>query len=292
MEINGNSLSFHTLRMKRTTFRAAKAGGKSGSVKSARRQKVVVSARGTSEFDDPLTLWDQYVKLNQEIADLQCDVKPLRQRYLQLQSAIVANHRSLPARNPAEITLDSEEVNSSVPIVDFPTAIIQFQTESDSLKSQVNRTRQLFSPVAIKILETEVEEGQRHVEVLSANIRHTEKEIEKLRTDIDGYRLSRMYEDVQIQKQRIHKLQDDLDMEVQLHSQLKNEHYMLAEAPEDAALADEAAILSRLTRKLSETRRRHFEQCELLIAVRNKQMREIETVGSALTSARSQESRG
>ena len=108
MEINGDSLSFHTLRMKRTMFRAAKAGSKSGSVKSARRQKVAVSARGTSEFDDPLTLWDQYVKLNQEIADLQCDVKPLRQRYLQLQSAIVANHKSLPVRNPAEITLDSE----------------------------------------------------------------------------------------------------------------------------------------------------------------------------------------
>ena len=280
--------------MKRTTFRAAKSRrseSQSGSVKSARRQKPVFSARGVDEFDDPMTLWDQYVKLNQEIADLQCDVKPLRQRYLQLQSTIVNHHKSLPWRDPAEITLDCEEVNSAVPIADFSTAMIQFQTESDSLKTHVSKTRKLFSPVAIKLLETEVEEGQRHVEVLTSNIRHTEKEIEKLRTDIDGYRLSRMYEEVQVQKEKIHKLQDDLDLEVQLHSQLKNEHYMLSESPEDAALADEATIVSRLNRKLSETRRRHFEQCELFLAVREKQMKEIEAVGGALTSSRSHESR-
>ena len=235
------------------------------------------------EFDDPEYLRSEHLKLKEEVAELQCDIKPLRQRYLQLQSDILTHHKALSI-DEEESIMNTYSITQAVTLGDFSSAMIKFKSENEALKSQVARTKQLFSHSSIRFLKHEVQSGQGHALSLASNIAETERELERVRSDIDTYKVSTMYEEVQNQKEKIYQLLAKLDHAHQLHSQLKADHYLLTHSSTEE-VADEVATVTRLSRKLAKVRRRHCEKCELLIAVRDKQMKEIEEVGAALGTA-------
>ncbi|OHT02362.1 hypothetical protein TRFO_30554 [Tritrichomonas foetus] len=224
----------------------------------------------------------EFNQLKHEIAALQCEVKPLRQTYLRLQNDILMHHRALTALDE-EIFTDSDALNAAVTAGDFSSAIVQFQNESDSLSHQLNTVKQLFSQNSLRILRQEVEDGENFCASLTSSVYDTDREIHKNVTQYETYKLSRMYEDVQMQKEKIYNLTAQLDEAMQLHAKLKSEHHLLSDTThESSSFLDEATTITKLNRKLSAQRRKHFEQCELLITLRNKQLKEIESVGNAM----------
>lgn len=223
----------------------------------------------------------EFERLTYEVAALQCEVKPLRQHYNRLKNEILKHHRAITSSD--ETLTDSDKLNAAVTTGDFSSAIIQFQNESNSLSRQLNQVKQLFSQNSLRILRQEVEDGENSCAILAQSVEDTERDIQKLVTQYETYKLSSMYEDVQLQKEKIYNLTSQLDEAMELHSKLKSENYLLSDSSTEAsAFLDEATQITKLNRKLSAARRKHFEQCELFITIRNKQLKEIEAVGGAM----------
>ncbi|KAK8860544.1 hypothetical protein M9Y10_012209 [Tritrichomonas musculus] len=260
--------------------------------KSARRRGFLTtqfsgasSSNSTYKFfdtEDEQSYYEaEFERLTYEVAALQCEVKPLRQNYVRLQNEILMHHRAITSSD--ESITESDTLNNAVTTGDFSSAIILFQNESNSLSRQLSQVKQLFSQNSLRILRQEVEDGENHCAVLAQSVAETEREIQKNVTQYETYKLSSMYEDVQLQKEKIYNLTTQLDEAMELHSKLKSENYLLSDTSQQAsAYYDEATQITKLNRKLSAARRKHFEQCELFITIRNKQLKEIEAVGGAI----------
>lgn len=233
------------------------------------------------EYDNQTYLWSRFIQINEEIAQLQCEVKPLRKRYADLQNDILMQHKAVTPTEP-NLLENPDGLNNALTTGDFSSAIVQFQKESGSLSRQLNQVRQLFSNQSLRVLRNEIEEGKNYVVILASSVADTESEIYSIISQMDTYKLSKKYEDIQLHKQKLYKLAEDLDQAIQIHSQLKSEHYILTDTSNEVGVVDEATIVSKLNRKLNMLRRKHFEQCELLISLRNKQMNEMEAVGGAM----------
>ena len=223
----------------------------------------------------------QYQQLKEEIASLQCDLKPLRQTFLKLQNDILMHHRALVS---GDDELDSDALHAAVTAGDFSSAIVQFQNESENLSKQLAIVKQLFSKNSLKLLNREVEDGEDSCATLQNNVEELEREIQKNVSQYETYKLSKMYEEVQQQKEKIYNLTARLDEAMQTHVKLKSEHFLLSDSSNDNTFLDEATTISKLTRKLNAARRKHFEQCELLIAIRSKQLKEVESVSGVINS--------
>lgn len=239
------------------------------------------SYKFNSTEDEQSYYESEFERLTYEVAALQCEVKPLRQHYNRLKNDILKHHRAITSSD--ETLTDSDKLNAAVTTGDFSSAIIQFQNESNSLSRQLNQVKQIFSQNSLRILRQEVTDGEEHCAVLAQSVEETEREIQKNITQYETYKLSSMYEDVQIQKEKIYNLTSQLEEAMELHSKLKSENYMLSDTTNEvSAYYDEATQITKLNRKLSAARRKHFEQCELFITIRNKQLKEIEAVGGAM----------
>lgn len=250
--------------------------------KEKKKRGLTKSSRIDSDSYGEHNYESEFQILTREIATLQCELKPLKQNAFRLQNEILMHHRAITSYEQ-DVLLDSDALNQAVTAGDFSSAIVQFQNESNSLQHQLIQVRQLFSPNSLHFLRQEVEDGENLCAKLAEYVAETDREIQKNIVQYETYKLSSMYEDVQIQKEKIYHLESQLDEAMELHSKLKNALHLLSDSTyESSDFLDEANTIAKLTRKLNAARRKHFEQCELFLTIRNKQFMEVETVSGAL----------
>jgi hypothetical protein len=163
-------------------------------------------------------------------------------------------------------------------LLDFPSAFIQFQIESNSLLKQLKQVRELHSRQSLHNLENEFLEGVADCQTLTKSLDRIERDRFSVSEDLETYKLSKIYRNVQRQKRQILRLSVKLDGKMQMHAQLKAEHSFLG-GDEQQTDANEFT-LDRLMHKLALVRRKHCETCEALLHLQNSQALEIERLAS------------
>jgi hypothetical protein len=232
--------------------------------RSRRRSSTLCTDdRPWSSFENELQ--NEYAKIREDIAVLQCELVPLRARRLELQNALLARPKS---------TIEDDEA-----AVDFPSAMIQFQAESGSLKRQLREIRDLHSLNSLRVLQTELSEGENDCAVLAQSLNRIEKDLQGVADGIENLKLSKTYQDVQRQKRRIVRLSGEVDRAMQCHSELKTEHFLLDGRE---GKGDDLSQLDKLFHKLMYVRRRHCDKCEELIRLRTRQMKEVKDLAQEM----------
>lgn len=246
------------------------------------KEKKSFTKREVDIYDEPEYLYDEFLKLNQEIAQIQCEVKPLRATFVHLQNEILAKQQKKQVDGVDGV--DPEDDDTLTKKGDFQSAIFKFQNESTQMQKQLQLLRQAFSPSEITRLQEEDDEGKRLISVLRMNITSMDKELDKYQSQLNQFKLSQLYDTVQRQKDEIQNVTQELQNEIDKHEKLKSQRAMYDEEEnyENEAIADDVNTISRLKRKLETTRRTHYEKCEILLALRNKQLKEIEQVKMAI----------
>jgi hypothetical protein len=153
--------------------------------------------------------------------------------------------------------------------------MIEFQNESQSLNRQRLEVKQMYSQAAVNPLRAEVSRGEEECELLNTAVLRIQKDIAKVYAQIDRFRFSRVYEEVQDQKQKCFRLSVDLDHLVQEYDHLRTELY-LYEDRDFGDIDDDAATIGKLERILTRVRRKHFDACEVLVTLKDKHVREIQ----------------
>ena len=249
---------------------------------STLRDKPSFMKRETEIYEEPEYLYDQFLKLNQEIAEIQCEVKPLRARFAHLQNEILAKQQIQQKDEDLDF-IDPEDDNTIAKRKDFQSAIFKFQNECSQMQKQLQLIRQAFSPAEIKKLEQEEIEGKNLISTLKINITQMDETLDKYQTQLNQFKLSQLYDTVQRQKDEIQKVTKELQNEISKHEQLKVQRDIYQTDQENAdTIAEDVNTIARLKRKLESTRRLHYEKCEIFLALRNKQLKEIEEVKSAI----------
>jgi chromosome segregation ATPase len=206
----------------------------------------------------------EYTKLQEQIAGLQCEIVPLRARIVELRHALLG-YQCQPST------------------LDFSSTMIHFQTEENSLDRQLRAIRFLHSAKSIHELEGELDTGEAACRRFPLSLDRIDREMQNLIADIETYKLSQIYEEVQRQKRKIIKLSMELDQKIHVHDNLTAKRFALA--PDNTRSADDASAIERLNYKVVTARRRHAETCERLLVIRNAQIREIEEVTAAIAIA-------
>lgn len=254
------------------TTRASSRAIKTITIQNRPKRQQVVS-RGIPEED---ILNEEYVKLNQEIALLQCELKPLREKVTHLQKAIMSAHGAFIER-------DESDINSSETI-QYSSAMIELNNERETLRSRLKEVREYLSPSGTKHLQKEIAEGAEVCALFVASCEELEKQTEEVRRNISELKNSTLYEDVQAQRKKIVELSESCNNEKQKHLTLKAEMYQMMDpsAQQEESVQNEADRMIKLNRKLDRLRRIQFERSEFYITLREQQMKEINQVSGAL----------
>ena len=221
-------------------------------------------------------LSDEYFQLNQEIALLQCDLKPLRERVVRLQRALMAVHGAFIQREESDIPASEA--------IQFSSAMVELNDERITLKSQLSGVRDYVSDASMNDLRKEIAEGTEVCSLFVASCKELEEQTRAIRAQISTYRHSTTYSDVQAQRKKIIALTDAYNDAKQENMTLKMEFDDLSEqtGPVDDKAEAEVEKLIKLGRKLDRLRRIHFDKSEYYITLREKQMKEIADVTAAL----------
>lgn len=221
-------------------------------------------------------LSDEYFQLNQEIALLQCDLKPLRERVVRLQRALMAVHGAFIQREESDIPASEA--------IQFSSAMVELNDERITLKSQLSGVRDYVSDASMNDLRKEIAEGTEVCSLFVASCKELEEQTRAIKAQISTYRHSTTYSDVQAQRKKIIALTDAYNDAKQENMTLKMEFDDLSEqtGPIDDKAEAEVERLIKLGRKLDRLRRIHFDKSEYYITLREKQMKEIADVTAAL----------
>ena len=219
---------------------------------------------------------EEYFQLNQEIALLRCDLKPLRERVVRLQRALMAVHGAFIER-------DERDIEASEAIK-YTSAMVELNDERIALKSQLRSVRGYVSDEPMNDLKKEIAEGSEVCALFVASCGELEAQTKNVKAEITGYRHSAMYSDVQAQRKKIMALTDAYTSAKQANMRLKMEFDELKEQVGNGDEAAEAEVekLIKLNRKLDRMRRIHFDKSEYYISLREKQMKEIADVSAAI----------
>ena len=219
---------------------------------------------------------DEYYALNQEIALLQCELKPLREKVVRLQRSIMSTHGAFIER-------DESDINASETIK-YTSAMIELDNERASLKDQLANVREYLSNAEMNNLRKEIEEGTDVCSLFVASCGELEAQTREIRSQISTYRHSTMYFDVQAQRKRIMALVESYNEAKQKHTSLTTEMEELQ--PVDGEIEEQAQkdaeMMIKLTRKLDRIRRLHYDRSEYYIALREQQMKEIEETNAEI----------
>jgi hypothetical protein len=143
--------------------------------------------------------------------------------------------------------------------------------------------KKMFSNGSANTLRRQVEYGESECQVLVRAVAQIQKELSLVETEIEGFKLSRLFEDVQAQKHKDIRLSVELEELMQQYEMLRTELFALVEPRQSGVDADSATV-EKLTRQLGNARRKHLGVCEKLIALKNRQMQEIEGLKGSLMS--------
>lgn len=247
-------------------------------ITTQRPEKRTIRASTTS-ISGNQSLSEQFTRLNQEIAQIQCEVKPLRSQYIALQNSLLEKQQKSNFNDEIDPEDDDQAVNKE----EFQTAKFKFENESVKLQKQLDMIRSALSITQINTLEEEEENGKRLVQTLRMNIMQMDEEIDKQQNQINSYRLSQIYDTIQKQKDEIQKLSQELQDEITKHEQLRAQRDGFEESSTmSSEFAEDVNQIGRLKRKLEAARRKHFEKCKVFLQLRNKQLAEIEEVKAAI----------
>ena len=221
-------------------------------------------------------LSDEYYQLNQEIALLQCELKPLREKVVRLQRSIMSTHGAFIER-------DENDINASEAIK-YTSAMIELDNERVSLKEQLANVREYLSNAEMNNLRKEIEEGSEICALFVASCQDLEAQTKDIKSQISTYRHSTMYFDVQDQRKKIMKLVESYNEEKQKHVAMTTEMDQLQplDGETEERVQKEADMVIKLTRKLDRLRRVHYDRSEYYIALREQQMKEIEETNAEI----------
>lgn len=242
------------------------------------REKHAEDNEAPAEYNSDY-LQQQFLQLNQEIAQIQWEVKPLRSEYMHLQKEIVSKHQ--PVEDDEDILDDP--MKKPQKLEDYQSVLFKFQSESNKLKKELAIIKEQLSKDSIETYEKEEARCKDVVESLSSNVDHLQSMIEHYRTQINTYRLSKLYDDIQRQKDLIQQRKDEIAQEREKAEVLQNQLKLFAENEDVLVeIPEDVNLITRLKRKLENTRRKHYEKCEVMLALRNKQVREINEVNGMM----------
>lgn len=208
------------------------------------------------------------------------ETKPLQERYAALQNEILSNHKFSNKSRLARLKMiDPLALGSD----DFTSAINHFQSESDELAEKIEDIQKLLSAKNIQALEQEVIDGRLTVSRLNQQTQDLDSRILALRTKTDSYRMSYHFRSVQKMKELSTKKYHELLAETQKYNKARAEYSRLNYKNDiKTENLEDAKLISDLKRKLEASRRKHADQCEELLNLRNDQMNEIESLMKVL----------
>jgi predicted nucleic acid-binding Zn-ribbon protein len=211
--------------------------------------------------------------MNQEIAVLLCELRPMRKRVTELEQIIFYDRGSiLPFSEP--LTTDGASTSAMV-------EIMMRQTE---LAGRLSQVRSYVGPAASRVLQNEVNEGAKVCEQFSKALSDLKAETDEIVNEIETFRKSTLFRDSQSQKDRIVELSEAYTIERRKHEDLREEIYQLTDdvASRESQHVHEAEVTQKLTRRLDELRRKQFERLEAYAKLRESQVHDVMAVKECL----------
>ena len=205
-----------------------------------------------------LDLQDQYIKLNKEIAELNKALRPMRRSLSLLQSEYLVMNG-----------------------IDDQNSLIQMQKESERLDKQLQEYKNVFSDASVGKLSGEVEGLKDEIYSLILFSEEMDTDISEITRNIEDFKNSQTYEVSRQQKEYIRSLVEQVNESVRTHKALKAEIGDI-ESIQPNTETEKTFIQHRYERKLQTLRKEYYNLCELSIAQRNKQMKEIKAIKDSM----------
>ncbi|OHT08477.1 hypothetical protein TRFO_22987 [Tritrichomonas foetus] len=267
-------------------FRTPKNNKSVKSLKSMRtlqtENKSIIKKKARSAFNirkmsdqieiENRALNDEYIEINREIALLECELMPLREKCNKLRLSIMS-FNSLYQND--EIMIEPPNFNS---------AFIQLQNEKDELTRQHDEALQYYSNQSIERIQKEIEKGINFCELLSSSNANLKMQSDDIFSKITQFKRSSFFYEVQQQKKRIEELSQNYTDAKQLHAALKVEYFQLTDPAikTEEKNVNEASDVIKLTRKLNTLKRKYYELCDDLIRMKQRQTEEVEAITAVL----------
>ena len=217
-------------------------------------------------------LQDEYVQINREIALLECELIPLRERCEQLKLTIMSFHS----------VYRNDEIYFDPP--NFTSAYIEIQNERDDLTEQLNEAINYYSSSSIKEIQEEIDQGINFCELLTFTNGELKKQTDEIYSKIDRLKCSQLYRDVQDQKKKIVELDRSYEDAKLKHAALKAEYYQLTDPVLNKNDKDSnaAGSVMKLIRKLNAVKRHHYDTIDKLMQLKDDQLKEVEEITAAM----------
>ncbi|KAK8884566.1 hypothetical protein M9Y10_043680 [Tritrichomonas musculus] len=221
-------------------------------------------------------IYEEYVQINREIALLECELIPLREKCMNLRQQILSFQNLYFDSNNNNIDLFQPP--------NFTSAFIEIQNERDQLTQELDEMLEYYSNQSIQKMKTEIEQGIHFCELLSNSNAIFKQQSDQIHSDIENYRQSQFYQSIQNQRQKIIDLTQDLEDAKHRHRALKAEHFRLTDPvlQKEEKNVNEADSVIKLQRKLKALNYRQISLSDQYIQLREKQMKEIKTMTSVI----------
>lgn len=216
-------------------------------------------------------LYEEYVQINREIALLECELMPLRERCMNLRQQILSFENIYG--------IDEENLNLFQP-PNFSSAYIEIQNQKDKLTQELIEAQDCYSNQSIQKMKNEIDKGVHFCELLSASNAIFKQQSDEIQLEIEKYRQSQFYQTIQNQRKKIEELTQELEDAKHRHRALKAEHFRLTDPvlQKEEKNVNEADSVIKLQRKLKALNYRQISLSDQYIQLREKQMKEIESM--------------
>lgn len=234
------------------------------------KQQKVVARDPSADMD---VYQDEYFRLNQEIALLHCELRPLREKAEQLRRSILIAGGAF-----------SEDMIVGEPPEKFASAKIELENEKDALKHKLSSVRTYVRPGSMDSLVKEIGEGSEVCALFAASLADLGEQTNDLRTRARRFRQSTLYDDIQEQRKRIEQVSTYCNDAKQQHLALKAEMYQMLDPAlqQEERVQNEADRVIKMKRRLDQIWRKHAERTEFYVTLREQQMKEMQLVNGAM----------
>jgi hypothetical protein len=228
-----------------------------------------------SPDQSPHDLESDYLELNRDIAMLQCELKFMREHATELEQTIFYERGALLAYG-------------GDPIGQGNCAMVEIVLQQAELTVKLDQTRLHIGSVAVHSLREEVMNGRQLCTRYEAALNDLINQTRAMVNEIDVYRDSIVFREVQQKKSRFIDLCQCIATEQQKHQELRLIMVELGNSslPQESINVQEVENTQKIERKLDEVRRKYFERLDTLMNLRQTQVDDIQAARECLENSR------
>ncbi|OHT02039.1 hypothetical protein TRFO_30955 [Tritrichomonas foetus] len=216
---------------------------------------IKCASRPPSEFEDPQTLRDQFIKLSKEIADLKSEIIPLRQQRTDLERLLLDRDKKYVMYN--QVYAPDKRLYTYDEMTHYETDdLLKAKRAESNMKLEAKNLSNMTNDNALKVLLESVINERELLRVEREAVIKTKLDIDSIQNQIDVFRLSTFPSDVKKQRKKIEKLRNKIIKQIDLRKQMKVEYNELEEIkfPQTQEEIDEMPEIQELLKEYERVR--------------------------------------